>query len=430
MASPAKITEVLPDTLPQDEVLPDTLPQDFDEWDGAGPAPTQPVHPANLEPGPGFGVVPKPATRPAAPPGAVTPSGNPLGGTTSSALAAESLANATFHHAVRSSSPAWDPSHKTVGQRQAAAPAVDQFPISAPRPNGTTAAPAQETTPAPQAAAMTADAYEILLQSIRASTAETTEPKSDKRMWPIIVGTSAPLVVILAAVMIPLLHHRTTSSVKPAGAAPKPMMTVIRQPASTPAAAMQTAPVPTQPKAAAGDARDSSDATPAASNPNNAGPSRAQAEMMSDQLKAPARIHLAAASAEPSGGFAAADMVGSGNNEAINSVFSSANQPTIGAAPVKIINVSSGVALGLLIQKTIPVYPPVAKTSGISGTVVLSAIISKNGIVEQQRVVSGPLMLRQAAIDAVRTWRYRPYKLDNQPTAIQTTIRVIFSLSN
>ena len=58
----------------------------------------------------------------------------------------------------------------------------------------------------------------------------------------------------------------------------------------------------------------------------------------------------------------------------------------------------------------------------------LAAIISKAGDIENLRVISGPMVLQQAALDAVRTWRYRPYLLDGQPVEVETTVSVIFSL--
>jgi protein TonB len=59
---------------------------------------------------------------------------------------------------------------------------------------------------------------------------------------------------------------------------------------------------------------------------------------------------------------------------------------------------------------------------------MLAATISKTGIIENLRVTSGPPMLRQAALDAVQSWRYRPYVLDGQPVEVETTIDVIFTL--
>ena len=95
---------------------------------------------------------------------------------------------------------------------------------------------------------------------------------------------------------------------------------------------------------------------------------------------------------------------------------------------MKLLVISSGVAAGMLIRKTPAIYPPVAKTARVSGTVELHAIISKDGTIKDLNVVSGPAMLRQAAIDAVRTWRYKPYKLNNEPTAVETTINLVFTL--
>jgi protein TonB len=268
--------------------------------------------------------------------------------------------------------------------------------------------------------------------------ARTAEPKpARKKRLIIIAGTSAALAVVLAAAMIPLWSHRTATPVRPV-AAPAPAVTVIQQPedATLKLATLPTPTVsaPTQPTPAVKDAKHGSVAAPPSDREKNASPSQAQAQMMNEQLNAPARIHMAAASAEqappPSGAFTAADMDGLGNNNAIGSVFGSAKQPRVQAASPKVITVSPGVAFGLLVQNRPPVYPPAAKTAGIFGTVVLAAAISKTGMIENLRVVSGPAMLRESAVDAVRNWRYKPYLLNNQPMEIETTIKVSFSLGN
>ena len=90
--------------------------------------------------------------------------------------------------------------------------------------------------------------------------------------------------------------------------------------------------------------------------------------------------------------------------------------------------VSSGVMTGLLINKTAPPYPVIAKAAGVQGTVILQATISKSGTIENLRVISGQPMLQQAALDAVKTWRYRPYLLNGQPIEVETTVNVVFSL--
>jgi protein TonB len=82
----------------------------------------------------------------------------------------------------------------------------------------------------------------------------------------------------------------------------------------------------------------------------------------------------------------------------------------------------------MLLQKVQPVYPPIAKAARVQGTVVLQAKISKTGSIEDLHVVSGPAMLQQAALDAVKSWRYRPYLLNNEPVEVETTVNVIFTL--
>jgi periplasmic protein TonB len=92
------------------------------------------------------------------------------------------------------------------------------------------------------------------------------------------------------------------------------------------------------------------------------------------------------------------------------------------------VNVSTGVSVGLLLSPIQPVYPPIAISVRVQGEVVIEAVISKTGKVESVNVVSGPAMLRQAAVDAVAAARYRPYLLNGQPTEVRTTYRVMFSL--
>jgi protein TonB len=76
-----------------------------------------------------------------------------------------------------------------------------------------------------------------------------------------------------------------------------------------------------------------------------------------------------------------------------------------------------------------PVYPSLARNARIQGTVVLSAVISKAGTIENLRVVSGHPLLVTAAIEAVSQWRYRPYILNREPIEVETQIMVNFSLA-
>lgn len=98
------------------------------------------------------------------------------------------------------------------------------------------------------------------------------------------------------------------------------------------------------------------------------------------------------------------------------------------AAPAATQHVSSGVMQGMLINRVVPTYPAVAQTIRASGTVVLQATISRTGTIENLRVVSGPALLRQAALDAVKQWRYKPYMLNGQPVEVETAVSVEFKL--
>ena len=98
------------------------------------------------------------------------------------------------------------------------------------------------------------------------------------------------------------------------------------------------------------------------------------------------------------------------------------------AAPQRMVT-SPGVTAGQLVHRVQPVYPRIALLTGVEGTVVLHAIISKAGAIESLRVVSGPPMLQQAAVDAVQQWRYRPFFLGKVPVEVETQITVNFVLS-
>lgn len=107
-----------------------------------------------------------------------------------------------------------------------------------------------------------------------------------------------------------------------------------------------------------------------------------------------------------------------------------------GGGPVRVIHAGgngpvglpSRLVEGLLLRKTAPVYPAIARTAGIQGTVVLQATISKAGTIVNLRVVSGDALLRQAAIDAVARWQYRPCLLNGEPVEVETTVNVVFTL--
>jgi TonB family protein len=107
----------------------------------------------------------------------------------------------------------------------------------------------------------------------------------------------------------------------------------------------------------------------------------------------------------------------------------SAGDDSNAAKPPKQLSVPSDVMARNLLNKVMPVYPPEAKKAKIQGKVVLSAVVGKDGNVENLQVLSGPNELQQSSLDAVRQWTYKPYLLNGDPVEVKTTVNVIYSLN-
>jgi protein TonB len=160
--------------------------------------------------------------------------------------------------------------------------------------------------------------------------------------------------------------------------------------------------------------------------------------MLNNQLTAPTKIPheikmVKEESAPPSTGVAGMEGMGGSAGGVMGGVLGSLGSgpaPTIKAAPPKKVTVSSGVMQGNRIGGENPTYPAIAKAARIQGTVVLQATISKNGTIENLRVISGPPMLQAAAQEAVRSWRYKPYLLNGEPVEVETQVNVVFSLGS
>jgi periplasmic protein TonB len=98
-------------------------------------------------------------------------------------------------------------------------------------------------------------------------------------------------------------------------------------------------------------------------------------------------------------------------------------QPSSG----KPVRVPSDVMQGLLLTKVDPIFP---STEGrVRATVTLHAIISKGGHVKKLVVISGPILLQKTAIDAVRQWTYKPYLVNGEPTEVDTTVVINYSIN-
>jgi protein TonB len=95
----------------------------------------------------------------------------------------------------------------------------------------------------------------------------------------------------------------------------------------------------------------------------------------------------------------------------------------------KRMRIASRVAEANLIHDVAPTYPPEAGRARIEGKVVLLAVIAQDGTVRDVRVESGLPVLAQAAIDAVKQWRYKPYLLNGEPIEVDSQITINFALS-
>ena len=117
------------------------------------------------------------------------------------------------------------------------------------------------------------------------------------------------------------------------------------------------------------------------------------------------------------------DQPASGADALNSGLVQASSQP---AAPVSKLAVGGDVKQAVLISSVPPMYPAMARTQRVSGSVVVDALIEPNGRVSTMKVVSGPPTLQQAAMDAIKQWKYRPATLDGSPVAMHLTVTIQF----
>jgi protein TonB len=164
---------------------------------------------------------------------------------------------------------------------------------------------------------------------------------------------------------------------------------------------------------------------------------QARTEILDSELQAPSRVPREIRmvkepiGSSPTPGVGGMEGIADGSGAAMSAIFDGigTGHASVGRAAVpQKMCISSGVMAGNLVEKVIPQYPAIAKAARIQGIVVLQATISKDGTIQNLRIISGPPMLRQAALDAVRSWRYKPYLLNGEPVEVETTVNVVFNL--
>ncbi len=168
---------------------------------------------------------------------------------------------------------------------------------------------------------------------------------------------------------------------------------------------------------------------------------KVQTDIVNGQLRTPTRIpqkvQMIKEEEQPPPAMAAAGVVGGVPGGVPGGQMGGVIGGIISSTPVAVpkavtpqrVRVSQGVTQGLLIHKVQPAYPPLARQARIQGSVQLQALISKQGTIENLRVISGHPMLAPSAIEAVKQWRYKPYILNGEPVEVETQITVNFTLS-
>lgn len=268
-------------------------------------------------------------------------------------------------------------------------------------------------------------------------------------------GKGLKLLAVAAGVLVAAAagtwYVRTSQPAAPttvaASSAPAVTTRVPEPATSTPARAAAAEPVTTSPVTSIPAKESSSvpEPTPAATHtitpapPSHAAASpktNAPQQVRAEEPKKPSlgEVRLAAPTVTPSARGGGSDEVpavdfGAGEPAASNGLGavlpSSRKQPAVPPAPIP---VGGDVKQARLISSTPPIYPLLAKTQRVSGNVVIDALIDATGRVTTMKVVSGPTLLHQAAMDALRQWKYQPATLDGKPVPMHLTVSIQFRL--
>jgi protein TonB len=279
---------------------------------------------------------------------------------------------------------------------------------------------------------------ETLFQSVTAEVkneeteaASLQEDRPSKRGIYIAAGVLAVLLLVVLF-LYPGYLKRGPGGDAPSSAHAEPMQTL-----SAPTSAPQDAPTTTEESAAPAESTPSSQsaapATPATTaSPEAAEMPRVPQQMMKAQLNAPRRIpkdlvNTSTKEAAPAANFGSVSIEGMNSGTNANRIFTSTGSKskvvTLGQ-----VSLSGNEAMKLVVKKTPPVYPNIAKTERVSGTVTLQGVVSKTGTLQDLRILGGPQLLRTPVLDAVKHWKFHSYQINNQPVDAKILLSFNFSL--
>jgi TonB family protein len=102
--------------------------------------------------------------------------------------------------------------------------------------------------------------------------------------------------------------------------------------------------------------------------------------------------------------------------------------PPTALPPPRVVSLSPEAALSFIVSRPNPLYPPIAVAARVSGTVILNITIGTNGRVYGIRVISGPAMLQQAAMESVKNWTFKHFTEKGEPVQVETQVAIQFRL--
>jgi protein TonB len=237
------------------------------------------------------------------------------------------------------------------------------------------------------------------------SLVESTPLLRSRNRWPAIASIATQAIVVAIILAIPLLHPELlpTGDLKLSALTPP----VLRHPVPPP----QTQPVHVA-------------IAPSATSPSAPSQQPAILHRPAPGTDATPVDAPALAFGDPNGRPTANLLATLGNAPTAPTVTGSGGTHTTG--PLRISSLSAG----MLLAPIRPIYPQIARITHTEGTVIVQATISRTGQIESARILSGPPMLQNAALDAVRSAHYHPYLLNGQPTEVETTITIHFTLGS
>lgn len=281
--------------------------------------------------------------------------------------------------------------------------------------------------------------------SASASSAESSRPKSGAN-W-ILIAASIVIAFVLAAGGV--FYFK----VLPAGKAPTqsvPAVVPSLAPAVAPTASTMPIPNPPAPATAVNSPALASEPPVVArvtEAPPKPSPSRAPSVEPAQPKPAPSpkaatvvpdissslSAHPKASQRTRSADSDAAPSLDMKSSSAENNVLSGITAPSVAAPPppqlaaeAAPVRIGGNIKPPRLISSVLPVYPAIARTARVEGRVVITTSVEKDGSITGAKVVSGPVMLRQAALDALRQWKYAPGTLNGQPVPVDITVTLEF----